>query len=76
MSAALMVFVSPSAKFHFLTYFVTSLFILIIHPHYMEVDEPSRQKPGLRRYTAERLLVLPRFADVLKVAMIRLVPLD
>jgi len=45
MSAALKMFVSPSAKFHFRTHFVTSLFIHTIH--LMEVDEPSRQKPGL-----------------------------
>ena len=76
MSAALIVFVSPSAKFNFRAHFVTSLFIHIIHLHYMEVDDMNLlDKSQVFGITSARWLVLPHFVDVLKFAMMSFVAL-
>jgi len=77
MSVALIVFVSPSAKFHFRTHFVTSLFIHIIRLHYMEADDMNLlDKSQVFGVSSTRLLVLLHFVDVLKFAMISLVAVD
>jgi len=76
MSVALIVFVSPSAKFHFLTHFVTSLFIHIIHLYYTEVDDMNLlDKSQVFGVTSAHLLVLLHFVDVLKFAMMSFVAL-
>jgi hypothetical protein len=77
MSVALIVFVSPSAKFHFRTHFVTSLFIRIIRLHVMDLDDMNLlDQIQVFGVSSARLLVLPHIVDVLKFAMISLVALN